>query len=86
MERGTADAGRYRLHSGRRLITHISEIGLDDAAGTYSVRDIFNLDTKSATPILKWTGVRPKLASELEWMGLTPKVKLTKSIFSGSVS
>ncbi len=75
-----------RLHSGRRLITHISEIGFDDAAGTYSVRDIFNLDTRSTTPILKWTGVRPKLASELEWMGLTPKVKLTKSIFSGSVS
>ena len=39
-----------------------------------------------ATPVLKWTGVRPKLASELEWMGLTPKVQLTKSIFSGSVS
>lgn len=75
-----------RLHSGRRLITHISEIGLDEATSTYQVRDIFNLDTRTATPVLKWTGVKPKIAKDLEWMGLTPRVKLTASLFSGSVS
>ena len=74
-----------RLHDGRRLITHISEIGLDEAANTYQIRDIFNLDTRTTLPELKWTGLKPKIASELVWQGLDKRVKLTAPLFSGSL-
>jgi pilus assembly protein CpaF len=71
-----------RLHSGRRLITHISEIGLDEATNTYQIHDIFNLQTTAAEPTLEWTGRRPVLADELGWRGLADEVKLTKRIFA----
>ena len=74
-----------RLHDGRRLITHISEIGLDEAANAYQVRDIYSLDTKAALPELKWTGIKPKLAGELTWQGLDSRVRLTAALFSGSM-
>ena len=71
-----------RLHSGRRLITHISEIGLDEEANTYRVHDIFNLDTTAKEPGLEWTGRRPALADEIGWRGLAGQVKLTRRIFA----
>jgi pilus assembly protein CpaF len=71
-----------RLHSGRRLITHISEVGLDEATNTYRFHDIFNLDTSEATPRLRWTGRRPALADEIAWRGLSGEVKLTQPIMS----
>lgn len=70
-----------RLHSGRRLITHISEVGLDEHAGVYAIRDIFNLDTSGPEPILKWTGERPTLAKDLGWLGLRDRVELTSQLF-----
>jgi pilus assembly protein CpaF len=71
-----------RLHSGQRLITHISEIDLDEATDTYRIHDLFNLDTSSGEPKLTWTGRRPALADELGWKGLAGDVKLTKKIFA----
>ncbi len=70
-----------RLHSGRRLVTHVSEIGYDEQTDTYQIRDLFNLDTSLETPVLKWTGERPKLADEIKWKGLSGHVNLTKGIF-----
>lgn len=70
-----------RLHSGRRLITHISEVGFDEATGAYKVRDIFNLDTSQAEPVIRWTGERPTLANDIGWLGLAHKINLTKHIF-----
>ncbi len=69
-----------RLHSGRRLITHISEVDFDESTNTYRLRDIFSLDTTTEEPILKWSGSRPTLASEISWRGLNEKVNLTKHI------
>ena len=71
-----------RLHSGQRLITHVSEIDLDEATNTYRIQDLFNLDTTSGEPKLAWTGRRPSLADELGWKGLAGDVKLTKEIFA----
>ncbi len=68
-----------RLSSGRRLVTHISEIELDPATNDYVVHDIFALDT-TGEPTLVWTGRRPKLADELGWKGLSDMVNLTKEI------
>jgi pilus assembly protein CpaF len=73
-----------RLHNGRRLTTHISEIDFDEPNNTYIVNDIFNLDTSLEFPVLKWTGRRPKLADEISWKGLTGHVKLTKGILGMS--
>jgi pilus assembly protein CpaF len=69
-----------RLHSGRRLITHISEVEFDEPSGTYKLRDIFNLDTTGADPVLKWTGEIPTVAKDIGWLGLTDRVKLTERI------
>ncbi|MEQ9617147.1 MAG: ATPase, T2SS/T4P/T4SS family [Phycisphaerales bacterium] len=69
-----------RLHDGRRLITHVSEIDIDEPTNTYIVRDIFNLDTTAEKPMLKWTGYRPKFADEVKWKGLTDKVKHCRKI------
>lgn len=70
-----------RLHSGRRLVTHISEVEFDEKAGTYVIHDIFNLDTSGPEPTMKWTGERPTLADNVGWLGLTDRIKLTKAIF-----
>ncbi len=71
-----------RLHSGRRLITHISEVGLDEATNSYVIHDLFNLDTTTGEPVLVWTGRRPMLADDLAWKGLAGDVNLTKEIFA----
>jgi pilus assembly protein CpaF len=73
-----------RLHDGRRLVTHISEIDLDEASLTYQIHDIFHLDTSSGTPTLVYTGRKPKLATEIGWRGLSSKVHETKGILLGS--
>jgi len=69
-----------RLHNGRRLLTHISEVDLDEATNTYIINDIFNLDTEGEMPMLKWTGYKPKFAQEVSWRGLADQVKFTKHI------
>lgn len=73
-----------RLHDGRRLVTHISEVDLDETTMTYQIHDIFYLDTGSGTPQLVWSGRKPKLAAEIGWRELTPKVRETKRILLGS--
>jgi pilus assembly protein CpaF len=69
-----------RLHDGRRLTTHISEIDFDEPNNSYIVNDIFALDTSLEFPVLKWTGRRPKLADQISWKGLAGHVKLTRGI------
>jgi len=73
-----------RLHDGRRLLTHISEIDLDEATNAYIIRDIFNLDTSGEIPMLKWTGYRPKFADEVRWRGLADQIDLTREILLDS--
>ncbi len=69
-----------RLHDGRRLITHVSEIDIDEQAGTYIAHDIFALDTALEFPMLKWTGHPPALAQDILWKGLSDRVDLTRHI------
>ena len=73
-----------RLHSGRRMITHISEVELDEATNTYRVHDIYALDTAAERPQLAWTGRRPALAGEIGWRGLAGEVKHTGRLFSAA--
>ena len=69
-----------RLPDGRRLITHVSEIGLDEATNSYLIEDVFALDTSAESPRLAWTGRRPALADEIAWRGLADEVVLTKEM------
>ncbi len=69
-----------RLHDGRRLTTHISEIEFDEPNNAYIVHDIFALDLDMEFPMLKWTGRRPKLADQVGWKGLSGHVKHTKGM------
>jgi pilus assembly protein CpaF len=73
-----------RLHSGRRMITHVSEVELDEASNTYRVHDIYALDTAAERPHLAWTGRRPALANEIGWRGLAGDVKLTSPLFAAA--
>ncbi len=72
-----------RLPSGRRLITHISEVDYDDRANNYKLADLFALEIKGGEPELVATGRRPGFADEVSWMGLAGEVKLTKPLFEG---
>ena len=71
-----------RLHNGRRLITHVSEVSYDEPGNAYKIRDIFLLDTSLDFPMLKWTGRTPRLAREIAWQGLSDQVKLTSEIMA----
>ena len=69
-----------RLHDGRRLVTHVTEIHYDEERNEYDPRDIFVLDTELEFPMLKWTGRTPELAKDVKWMGLADQVKLNRKM------
>lgn len=71
-----------RLPNGRRLVTHVSEVGLDEDKDSYRIHDVYVLDTSEAAPVLRWTGRRPRLADELGWKGLAGEVRLTRELFA----
>ncbi|MEM1164759.1 MAG: ATPase, T2SS/T4P/T4SS family [Planctomycetota bacterium] len=70
-----------RLHSGRRLVTHITEIHFDEQRNEYQPKDLFVLDTDLEFPMLKWTGETPHLAEEVKWMGLADRIQLNRKMF-----
>ena len=62
-----------RFHDGRRMITHISEVGPMNDQGQSTSLDIFTLaNTPGGTKELKWTGEKPSFASSV----LEAKAKL----------
>jgi len=69
-----------RMPSGRRLTTHISEASFDEKTQNYVVTDIFAL--RGEHHDLEWTGIRPRLADELVFQGLTDLIKLTEPMMS----
>ncbi|MHC4887665.1 MAG: ATPase, T2SS/T4P/T4SS family, partial [Planctomycetota bacterium] len=73
-----------RLHSGRRCVTHISEIGFNDERESYQIDDIFLLKNRGGELNLEWTGHRPSMADQLDLYGLRDRVDLTKELW-GSV-
>jgi pilus assembly protein CpaF len=71
-----------RLHSGRRLITHIAEVDFDEPGNVYLVEDIFRLKFEGETPALTWTGRRPRLADEIDALGLRDGIRWSSRLFS----
>jgi pilus assembly protein CpaF len=70
-----------RLNSGRRCVTHISEIGFDNERETYSINDIFLLKNSGGELSLEWTGNKPSMGEELDLYGLRERVDLTAEMW-----
>ena len=70
-----------RLNSGRRCVTHISEIGFDDASEAYRISDIFRLKSSNGELGLEWTGHTPAMADQLDLYGLREQVDLTAQMW-----
>ncbi len=67
-----------RLATGRRLITHISEVEFGDKSDNYQVTDIFRLDENTEEPMLVWTGEKTKSLEQLRFEGVVNQMDLTK--------
>ena len=69
-----------RLPSGRRLVSGISELQLDEQSLNYNIHYIFALKGEGEELILEWTGRRPKLADDIMLKDLAEHIKLTRSL------
>lgn len=64
-----------RMPSGRRLISQVSELTLDEQSNNYAIRDVFRF-AGHGEPKLEWTGVRPEIADDIMANELRGSVKL----------
>ncbi len=69
-----------RLPSGRRLITHISEVLFDEGKNHYVISDLFTLQGEGDGRCLQWTGNRTRLAEDPMLEHLAGEINLTKPI------
>ena len=66
-----------RLSSGRRLISHIAELHMDEKTQGYVLNDIFHLSA-GPDPQLEWTGLRPRMLDVVTRVGIADQMKLTE--------
>lgn len=69
-----------RLPTGRRVISRITEVGLDEAAGTYALRDMFVPEGDTHGNPLAWTGARSSALARLADEGLADEMQLTRQM------
>jgi pilus assembly protein CpaF len=67
-----------RLASGRRMVTGISEVHLDEGTQNYRIVDLFQLGESGGEPELMWTRTRPSALVQLKFEGLLGQMELTK--------
>jgi len=65
-----------RLPSGRRMVSQISELGLDESGNNYIIRDLFVLKGHGDSRQLEWTGRRPELADDVMLDEVTDQIRL----------
>ena len=65
-----------RLASGRRLISSIAELGMDDSTQNYVLNEVFRLGN-GVEPQLEWTGRQPKSMAAIARAGRAGDMKLT---------
>jgi pilus assembly protein CpaF len=75
-----------RQSSGRRLVSGIAELGMDEQSQSYVLRDIFRLSGEGSQQHLEWTGVRPKVLELIAHEGLQGQMELTRPMMSVSGS
>jgi len=72
-----------RLASGRRLITHIAELEIDERTQNYVLHDVFRLAGSGDDMHLEWTGHRPRVVRQLEHAGMAGEMDLTRAMRDG---
>ena len=72
-----------RLSSGRRLISSIAELGMDDTTQNYVLNDIFRLGS-GPEPDLEWTGRQPRVVTAIARAGRAATMKLTAPMARGT--
>jgi pilus assembly protein CpaF len=72
-----------RLSSGRRLISSIAELGMDDTTQNYVLNDIFRLGS-GAEPQLEWTGRQPRVLTAIARAGRRASMTLTAPMARGT--
>jgi pilus assembly protein CpaF len=72
-----------RLSSGRRLISSIAELGMDDTTQNYILNDIFRLGG-GPEPQLEWTGRQPRVLTAIARAGRGASMDLTAPMARGT--
>lgn len=73
-----------RLSSGRRLISRIAELSMDEASQSYILRDIFHLASAGAQQHLAWTGAQSASLELAAAQGFAGQMELTGSMVAKS--
>jgi pilus assembly protein CpaF len=71
-----------RLPSGRRLVTHVSQIHYNETSQNYTIEDIFAPKGDIEVSDASWTGLRPRMADAQELPGLEKYIIETAPIFA----
>jgi hypothetical protein len=66
-----------RLSSGRRLISCIAEVSLDEQTQNYVLHELFRLDGEGNARQLVWTGARSRTMALIAECGLGGQMQLT---------
>jgi hypothetical protein len=74
-----------RLPTGRRLVSHISEVAFDEKYNNYVISDVFTLTGEPAERTLSWTGAASELSADPSIESLADQIDLTKPIFEKTV-
>ena len=69
-----------RLPSGRRVISHIAEVEINEQTQAYVLHDIFRLNGTGADSQMEWTGWRPRLLENFAHADLTGEMNLTRPL------
>jgi pilus assembly protein CpaF len=72
-----------RLSTGRRLITHISEVSFDEQQSAYVLDDVFAVRASGGQLALEWTGRRPRLADTPEGQALAGQAGAAARLLEG---
>lgn len=71
-----------RFHDGRRMITHISEVGRVDEKGESTVQDIFVLvENDDGIGELQWTGAKPSFVKQVQQARQSLNIDLTEPMW-----
>lgn len=75
-----------RMSTGRRLISHIAELEIDEQSQNYVLHDIFRLTGSGLDQHLEWTGHRPRVLDLIDHVGLTGEADLTRPMYGERTS
>jgi hypothetical protein len=72
-----------RLASGRRVISHVAELEIDERTQNYVLHDVFRLAGTGDEMHLEWTGRKPRVVGQFDHAGLAGEMDLTLPMRDG---